>query len=260
MLGSENESVRLGGIYMLRNLSEQHAEEYHLEVSRLLCAFIRHPTGFTPSETNQLETDIIPLLREDVQVALDAVCTCHELNTRLAADTLFWLDFREAELSGARLRDVNLTVEQTQLGKTFAEMLRLTGAANFRNALLRQARMEFAKFPNAEFTGADLSATRLSGADLSGARLEDADMRSANLMGADLSRALLWNANLSNAFLHETNLTGVEFAIPNNGAIRRPARGLTQSQLDCAISDPTNPPKLEGVIDAETGEQLVWKH
>ena len=112
MLGSEVESVRLGGIYTLRSLSEQHAEEYHLEVSRLLCAFIRHPTGFTPSETSQSETDSIPLLREDVQVALDAICACHELNTNLEVHTPFWLDFREANLNGARLASVNLTVKQ----------------------------------------------------------------------------------------------------------------------------------------------------
>ena len=38
-----------------------------------------------------------------------------------------------------------------------------------------------------------------------------------------------------------------------------PATGLTQGQLDEARSDPNNPPFLEGVLDAETGEQLVWR-
>ena len=42
-------------------------------------------------------------------------------------------------------------------------------------------------------------------------------------------------------------------------ALGRAAAGLTQAQLDSAIADPENPPKLEGVLDAETGEQLVWR-
>ena len=35
--------------------------------------------------------------------------------------------------------------------------------------------------------------------------------------------------------------------------------GLTQAQLDVARSAPENPPELEGVLDAKTGEQLVWR-
>ena len=263
MLGSEVESVRLGGIYTLRSLSEQHAEEYHLEVSRLLCAFIRHPTGFTPSETSQSETDSIPLLREDVQVALDAICACHELNTNLEVHTPFWLDFREANLNGARLASVNLTVKQAivkqgLLGNTFAELIRLPFGADFTNASLHSARMDIAKLPRAKFTGADLSATHLGGSDLSGATLQESNMRSAFLMNTDLSGAKLWDANLSNAMLNNANLTGTEFVSLHNGVAERHARGLTQSQLDEATSDPLDPPKLEGVTDAETGMQLVW--
>ena len=259
MIGNDVDSVRLGGIYTLRSLAEQHAEEYHLEVSRLLCAFIRNPPGFTPSENGELLQDGIPQLREDVQVALDSICACHELNTRKAVDTLFWLDFREAELNGAMLRDVKLSVEQSQLGSTFAEMVRLPSGADFTNALLRRAKMEFASLPKAKFTGADLYNATLTGADLSGASLENAELESAYLTGANLSGANLWNADLSKAFLYDADLTGTEFANPKNGVAIRPARGLTQSQLDVAKSDPKNPPMLEGVTDAETGRQLVWR-
>jgi len=37
-----------------------------------------------------------------------------------------------------------------------------------------------------------------------------------------------------------------------------PANCLTHAQLDEACVDPDNPPKLDGVFDADTGEQLVW--
>ena len=35
-----------------------------------------------------------------------------------------------------------------------------------------------------------------------------------------------------------------------------PATGLTQKQLDSACSYTNNPPRLDGVLDAETGEPL----
>ena len=39
MLGSEVLAVRLGGIYALQRLAEEHPEQYHIQVLRLLCAF-----------------------------------------------------------------------------------------------------------------------------------------------------------------------------------------------------------------------------
>ena len=55
---------------------------------------------------------------------------------------------------------------------------------------------------------------------------------------------------LNDAHLNRANLTGADL---------RNCKGLTQERLDQAIADSNNPPKLEGVIDANTGEPLVWK-
>ena len=43
MLGSETLAVRLAGIYALQRLAEEHPEQYHIEIMKLLCAFVRHP-------------------------------------------------------------------------------------------------------------------------------------------------------------------------------------------------------------------------
>ena len=256
MIGNEVPSVRMGGIYVLRSLAEQHAGEYHLEVLRMLCAFVRNPPKMAISEVSPMQADGISKLREDMQISLDAICACHELNTRRGVSTLFWLDFHGANLNGARLRNVNLSVEPALLGNTFAEFVRSHFGADFTDALLRSAKLEEARLPKATFTGADLRSASLMGADLSGAEFKDTDMRSAFLLGADLSGAKLWNADLSDAFLYDANLSGTEFS--RSGTSASPARGLTQSQLDEATSDPLNPPKINGVSDAETGKQLVW--
>ena len=50
LLGSGVLAVRLAGIYALRRLAEDHPEEYHTQVMRLLAAFVRHPTT-DPNDT-----------------------------------------------------------------------------------------------------------------------------------------------------------------------------------------------------------------
>ena len=67
----------------------------------------------------------------------------------------------------------------------------------------------------------------------------------ANLVGANLSHANLIGANLSGAKFIDQG--------------RRPVKGPTQAQLDMAYADPANPPKLQGVVDAETDEPVVWR-
>ena len=68
----------------------------------------------------------------------------------------------------------------------------------------------------------------------------------ASLSGADLSRANVSGADFGLVYRDGRNLLG-------------PARGLTQAQMDMAYADPANPPKLQGVVDAETGEPVVWR-
>lgn len=75
MLGNDVFSVRLGGIYALRRLAEEHPEQYHIQAMQLLCAFVRNPTK---DEKEQSGDD--PKPRQDVQVALDAVCACNQIN------------------------------------------------------------------------------------------------------------------------------------------------------------------------------------
>ena len=44
MLGSDVLSVRLGGIYALERLASEHPQQYHVQIMKLACAFVRHPT------------------------------------------------------------------------------------------------------------------------------------------------------------------------------------------------------------------------
>ena len=53
MLGNEVLSVRLGGIYALQRLAEDHPEQYHIQIMRLFCAFVRLPTRDQSLESGQ---------------------------------------------------------------------------------------------------------------------------------------------------------------------------------------------------------------
>ena len=52
-LGSNVLSVRTGGTYALQSLAAEHPSHYHVQVIRLLCAFVRNPVGV--SETPRAE-------------------------------------------------------------------------------------------------------------------------------------------------------------------------------------------------------------
>ena len=103
---------------------------------------------------------------------------------------------------------------------------------------------------------ANLRETRLGFATLNEADLSGANLESANLHRAFLSDALLRNTNLSGArFRRAAQAHASEPQVPGTHFAR-----LTQSQLDEAVADSFNPPKIDdGVVDYATGKQLVWR-
>ena len=58
MLGSETLTVRLGGIYALRRLAEEYPQEYHVQIMRLFCAFVRSPPEMRAVSDIELSLDI----------------------------------------------------------------------------------------------------------------------------------------------------------------------------------------------------------
>ena len=74
MLGSTVLVVRLGGIYALNRLAEEHPQQYHIQVMELLCAFARNPVGRKEDLVVGYEgTDPASRLREDIQAVMTAI-------------------------------------------------------------------------------------------------------------------------------------------------------------------------------------------
>ena len=220
MLGSAVLAVRMGGIYALKRLAEEHPQQYHIQVMELFCAFLPLPTldeGLDAQANNHEGHDgeEAPILRPDMQEIMQAIGSRSPSGLSLEGQLKgFKLYLRDVNLNGVQLRDANLA--------------------------------------GAWLTNADITGAVLPYVDLSHARLRRANLTRAEFRHANLSGATLWGADISGA-----DLCG---ACARSTTYKESARGLTQKQLDQACSDPNNPPKLDGfVLDAATGKPLVWR-
>ncbi len=253
MLGSDALAVRLGGIYALERLAEEHAEQYHAQIMQVFCAFARHVTAARSSNAEAVPSDDKPggrvldpttLVSEDVKAVITAIGNRNEARILLEQRKL---NLRYVRLPGITLHMSNLS------NLDFHD-------ADLSGANLAQSSLEGATLVNVNMSHANLLETNLSRtmpweADFSQAFLQKADLTRAFLQGANLSGANLALANLSNAMIKSANLSGADFGGKGDGA----AVGLTQSQLDEALAEPSDPPQLEGIVDSETGRALVWR-
>lgn len=254
MLGSGVLSVRLGGIAALERLAFEHPTQYHVEVMKLLFAFIRQPI-----EDSQARN--FPVLgmrgsRQDVQAAVDAVRVCRSQNRTAEANSIRWIDLSGADLRQADLSNIDLSVMPVTSWRGIAS--RTFGAPNMRIALshtdLSKANLGFATMPHCLCEEANFTDADFGGAELREALFVQANLRNASLTAADLAGAAFLYSNLRNVSLRDANLSGAEFAEESPGEA-----GLTQRQLDEACADPEVPPRLVDMVDAETKQALEWR-
>ena len=262
MLGSAVLAVRLGGIYALQRLANEHPGEYHVQIMRLLCAFIRNPTvdgkreiGLTDhktGETTEPDDGGYARPRQDVEAAMEAIATRSKIGIDLERDDDFRLDLRNADIGALRLlRLTNVDLSGAQLTDANLSGIWLSKGTDL-SSITEGYGVNLSK---ARLNGVNFSSSNLWEANLSDSLLVRAELQIADLRHADLSRATLANADLSGAELRDAILSGTKFSIDD----QPPARGLTQDQIDKTRADPGNPPRLDGVVDAVTGEPLVWQ-
>ncbi len=112
---------------------------------------------------------------------------------------------------------------------------------------LREMNLERVLFHDAFFRRANLGDANLSYADLSRCFFGGASFRGANIRQSVLSetRFSAWSVNREGEYSGRRE--------ESQGVV-----GLTQSQLDEALDDQDNPPKLKDVRDADAGDLLSW--
>lgn len=223
-LGSDSESVRLGGAYELFHLADD-TESLRQTVLDILCAHIRRTTGqdsYKEKYSSKPSTEIESLLAQ-VFVYRPEVLSGNRVN--LSESWLNGADLRGAQLAGADLRSAQLSKARLEYARL--ERVNLAGArlneADLGHACLREASLELANLRGAqleyaELQGAIIGGGRLAGASLRGGLLQGADLTSAELCGVDLASANLEGAGLSwaklqGASLADANLRGAGNAV-----------------------------------------------
>ena len=167
MLGSEVLSVRLGGIYALQRLAEEEPKQYHVQIMRLFCAFVRNPTK--DEEAGSRSTRGV---REDVQAVMTVIGTRSDDDIELEVKEQFNLDLAWANLTGvSMLRAIPISANLAGANLAGASMLRATLLfTNLSRVLLNSTDLTGAYLDSTDLTGAYLSGTNLTGASLSGAK------------------------------------------------------------------------------------------
>ena len=295
MLGNSVLAVRLGGIYALQKLAKEHPDLYHVEIMRLLCAFVRNPTKDQDlDQPMEINGQVMPQrIREDAQSALSTIGVRTMDQIRIEGDDGFTADLHGANLgsadlrrfilSGANLHGANLegadlrrcnldeadlthanlsraNLEEASFQKAHLDGANLEGAnldiAYFNDSFCGLARFNSTWADGAIFEGADLGGTIWNNADLEFANLKLCSLEGANLVGAKLTRADFTGAVLGKGRRRMEYPVGDLIWISSTEAYT----WLTQSQLDRAIADVDCPPKIEhGTMDIESGSHIVWK-
>ncbi len=264
MLGSEVLTVRMAGIYALQRLAEEHPEQYHIQIMRLLCSFVRNPPGEDESQgKGHVGETEVHRIREDVQAVMNVLGNRGESGVNLEnLDSSFRLDFSFSDLRAAFLDGYKLD------------------SANLRGANLSHSSMDDAQLHGAFLSGADVSRASLMGTNLSRARLwgtnftesmlynadlswayvVEANFSQATLLTADLSATRLQDVNFSDAILKDANLSNADLVLTWSAFDETLAvHKLTQEQLDEARCDPHSPPNIQYFGASQEEVRLLWR-
>ena len=244
MLGGDILAVRLGGIYALQQLAFEHPKNYHIKIMQLFCAFVRHP----PAEGMGDDDGGDQPARADIYAVMRAIGARTQDRIALEQREGYRPDLTGADLRKVFLYDLNLS------GILFSSA-NLSGASLCKVNLSKTHFLGHANLSGTDLSGSDLSGALLSGADLSKIVMSvGANFSKAKLIAVNLTRANLCGADFEKADFTGANLAGAVFH--RDGFF---AEGLTQQQINCALASPENqPPTIDGLIDAETGEEILW--
>ncbi|MET8423832.1 pentapeptide repeat-containing protein [Nocardia sp. NPDC004860] len=218
-LGSDQQTIRVGGVYALERIARDSAADSQTVVD-VLSAFLRageltHCPDFKPPADTAPIAEPPPAdlwaaaaaishtytLFQDHQLDLRKTCLVMvDLSGKRFSHTVFmnaWLTW--SKLCAAKLDDTDLQGARVDF-------------ANLQGADLSGANLGFANLSHSRLDGVNLSTPNGRGANLSHATLHDTSLRGANLSGADLfmadlSFAHLEGANLANADLHQLSST-----------------------------------------------------
>ena len=216
MLASTVFTVRLGGIYALQGLAEQHPDQYHVQIMKQLCSFVQHPPkieGQPTVGTGEIElgeffgastaqdfaaagTVEIEVVREDIRAAMDVITACHNPNRQIKTVPHYRLDLHGADLRGVNLaaKDLSGASPNNVNGEVSIDNTNYTVIYSWATDL-RGAKLNHASLYGTNLTSVDLShASGLTQSDIDGAYADPSMPPKLNYaFDADTGEPLVWN-------------------------------------------------------------------
>ena len=196
MLGSNVLTVRLGGIYAHDQLAKEDPEQYHVQIMKLFCGFLRPSISIAPDDLSDnpglmVGTDYLrPEMREDHLAVRQVIASRSDEDVALERKLGYRLD-----LSWVNLRNMIYFNGNLQ-------------NINFASASLSRSALQGSSFDSTVFFDLDLSGTLFSfeGKDPSkGLTQGQLDMARAfegdppiltNVLDAETGKQLVWNGGI----------------------------------------------------------------
>ncbi|WP_027185621.1 pentapeptide repeat-containing protein [Desulfovibrio inopinatus] len=224
-LGSEKETIRIGGIYSLWRIAvDSTSESDKIAVLDTLAAFVRASGEDNTTDEFQDEQEEEEEIKEDgdeIQKDIQAVMNLFAYRMKeLKYKKKYKLDLSSAKLPFAKLQgskfpdNITVNFENTNLKGAILEGANLK-KANLRRAILNETNLLCTNLREADLWLARLSSAKLGGTNLRKANLEramlcDTDLSKADLRGTNLKKAILYRADLRGRKLKEADLQGAE--------------------------------------------------
>lgn len=257
MLESSELSVRLAGIYALRELVWSDPDDTYILVLDLLLDFVRER-----SKSRKPQVSPVPNSRTieygpfppDLRKALETVSWLREsvpngdwreqrhnwrpdlTNANLAVADLSGLNLSGAKLMGANLYDIKLM--NAKLAKTdlFGANLELSSLINsdLSDADLLTTKLNGAYLDLCKLIGTSFVGAKLQGTCFDSATIKNVDFSRADLTGTDFSHATIIDAHLSHTLMEDANMKAV---LAFSGWIfeNRPIRKNEEISKRCAV-------------------------
>ncbi len=243
-LGSDQFTIRLGGVYALERIARDSPRDYG-PVMEVLTAFARQesPVGAAAAATPAAGAPAVPA---DVEAVFKVI------GRRTDAQIATEMEEGHGCLDLTRINAVGVDLADANLQNTCWDGSDLRGAiisganladTTFNSAILQQANLDGVEAEGASFASANMFGTNLSRSDLSHANLLAANMATSLLQGTNLADANLQGANLSGATMFGATLTGTNLLNANLANAVLPdvdlsrAENLTAEQVSAALTN-----------------------
>ncbi len=248
-LGSDELTVRLGGVYALERIARDSPRDYAATME-VLSAFARRAGAADAASPVALNAPVVPRpLPQDLEAVMQVIGRRTPAQVaQEQADGIACLRLEGVRLDGIGLAGANLTglcLDGASLAGASLDGANLSGS-NLVGVDLRGASLGGANLGSAQLTGANLTAANLSSADLHAATLVNAVLDEATLLRANLRDALLVRSSMQRAKLFDADLRGADLLDTNladaviTSSDLRGARHLTDAQLNAATIDRSN--------------------